>query len=227
MQPPTTLEQPAPTASGAPTQPDSPPSGLATPRFVGELVATHGTGPSRPRGGAPFPVALRIGGTLCPAPCYGETTGAPRQSSLGCCPCGALIYGAASPCQNSQGGGHSSACNWPPNEPHIQPAPEWSPAPATNRSVHWGKADTVPVGYRGENGEGAAEEPCEVHLRWILHYSDIKVRDPVRWSGDHVDGRGWGQAAASQDRGIQVVYAISTVASLLVSTEGLHRRLGV
>ena len=31
-----------------------------------------------------------------------------------------------------------------------------------------GKLAPVAVGYRGEEGEGAAEEPCEVHLRWIL-----------------------------------------------------------
>ena len=96
MQLPTALEQPAATAGCATTQPDPPFSGLATPRVVGELVATHGSGPSTPRCGAPFSVALRIGGTLCPAPCYGETTSALGQSSLGCCPCGAPIYGAAS-----------------------------------------------------------------------------------------------------------------------------------
>ena len=93
-----------------------------------------------------------------------------------------------------------------------------------------GKLALVPVRYRGEEGEGAAEEPREVHLRWILRcciYSDIKVRDLVQRRGDHIDGRGAGQAAASRDRGIQVVYAIPRVASLLVSTEGPHRRLEV
>ena len=28
-----------------------------------------------------------------------------------------------------------------------------------------GKLTSVPVGHRGEKGEGAVEEPCEVHLR--------------------------------------------------------------
>ena len=66
------------------------------------------------------------------------------------------------------------------------------------------------------------EEPPGVHRRWILCrciYSDIKVRDPVRRCGDHVDGLGGGQTAASQVRGIKVVYTISTVALLVVSTE--------
>ena len=58
-----------------------------------------------------------------------------------------------------------------------------------------GKLALVPVGHRGEKGEGAAEEPCEVHLRWLLRrriHSDIEVRDPVRQRGDHIYGRGWG-----------------------------------
>ena len=125
----------------------------------GERVATHGTGPSRPGGGAPFPVALRIGGTLCPAPCYGETTGAPGQSSLGCCPCGAPIYGAAGHRRTSQGGGHSPVCSWPPNEPHIRPTPEWRPAPATSHSAPWGKAGTGPGRLQGggrRRGSGGA-----------------------------------------------------------------------
>ena len=112
MQLPTALEQPAPTAGCTLMQHGSPHSGLATPRAASGLVATHGTGPSRPRGGASFHVALRIGGTFCPAPCHGETTVVPGQSSLGCCPCGVLIYGAAGHCGTSQGGGHSPACSW-------------------------------------------------------------------------------------------------------------------
>ena len=71
--------QPAPTARCATIQPDSPLSGLVTPRVAGKPVSTRGTGPSRPRGGALFLVALRIGGTLCLAPCYGETTGVLRK----------------------------------------------------------------------------------------------------------------------------------------------------
>ena len=83
-----------------------------------------------------------------------------------------------------------------------------------------GKLALVPVGHRGEKGEGAAEEPCEVHLQWLLCrriHADIEVLDPVRWR----------EAAAPQARGIQVMYAIPTVAPLLVSTDGPHRRFGV
>ena len=85
-----------------------------------------------------------------------------------------------------------------------------------------GKLALVPVGHQGEKGEMAAEEPCEVHLRWFLCrriHADVEVRDPVRRRGDHIDGRGWGETAAPQDRGIQVVF--------LVSTKGPHRRFGV
>ena len=93
-----------------------------------------------------------------------------------------------------------------------------------------GKMALVPVGHRGEKGEGAAEEPCEIHLRWLLRrriHANVEVRDPMRRRGDHMYGRGWGEAAALQDRGIQMVYAIPTVAPLLVSTEGPRRRFGV
>ena len=96
---------------------------------------------------------------------------------------------------------------------------------AVGESWHWSRQVTG-----GEEGEGAAEEPREVHLQWILRrciYSDIKVCDLVRRRGDHVDGRGGGQTVASQDRGIQVVSAIFTVAFLLVSMEGPHHHLGV
>ena len=68
-----------------------------------------------------------------------------------------------------------------------------------------GKLALVPVGYQGKEGEGAAEEPCEVYLQWLLRCridADIEVRDPLRWRGDHVYGRGRGQAAAPQDRGV-------------------------
>ena len=60
-----------------------------------------GTGPNRSpggerrratsgaKGGVPFQAALHRGGTWCLAPCLGGRTGAPGQSSWGCCPCGA------------------------------------------------------------------------------------------------------------------------------------------
>ena len=54
-------------------------------------------------------------------------------------------------------------------------------------------------------------------------YADIKARDPVRWCGDPLDGRGRGQAAVPKYPGTQVSYALYTVASLLASTEGPHR----
>ena len=86
-----------------------------------------------------------------------------------------------------------------------------------------GKLALAPVGCRGEEREGAAEEPRQVHLRRILHrriHTGVKVRDPVRRRGDHVDGGGGDQTAPPHDRGIQMVYAIPTVTSLLVGAEG-------
>ena len=68
-----------------------------------------------------------------------------------------------------------------------------------------GKPALVPVGPRGEKGEGAAEEPCEVHLWWLLRrriHANVEVRDLVRRRGDHIYGRGRGEAAAPQARGI-------------------------
>ena len=118
---------------------------------------------------------------------------APGQSSLGCCPCGAPIYGAAGHCPTSQGGGHSPSCSSPPNEPHIRPAPEWRLDPGTSHSGLWGKARTGPGRLRGEEGEGAAEEPCEVYLRWLLRrriHTDVEARDPLRRRGDRIYGRG-------------------------------------
>ena len=49
--PPTAAEQPAPTAGCAPTPPDSPPSGPATPRAAGEPAPTRGTGRAGQRRG--------------------------------------------------------------------------------------------------------------------------------------------------------------------------------
>ena len=40
--------------------------------------------------------------------------------------------------------------------------------PRRNGGLIMGKLALVPVGHRGEKGEGAAEEPCEVHLQWPL-----------------------------------------------------------
>ena len=94
----------------------------------------------------------------------------------------------------------------------------------------WGELALVPVGYRGEKGDGAAEEPCHVYLWWLLHcriHTDVRVRYLVRWRGNHVYGRGRGETSASQDRGVEVVYAIPTMASFLICPEGPYRRLGV
>ena len=55
----------------------------------------------------------------------------------------------------------------------------------------WGELALVPVGHRGEEGEGAAEEPCQVHFRRLLRRyisSDVQVRYPVRRRGNHADG---------------------------------------
>ena len=52
--------------------------------------------------------------------------------------------------------------------------------PVTHRPG--GKVALVPVGYRGAEGEGVADEPREVQFWWILHccsYSDVKVYNPV------------------------------------------------
>ena len=157
--PSTTQEQPAPTAGCAPTHADSPPFGLATLRVASEPASTRGTCPSRPKGGAPFLAVPHGGGTWCPAPCYSGTTGAPGHSSLGCCPYGAPIYGAAGHCRTSRGGGHFPARRSPPNGPHIRPVPEWKLDHATNRPTLWGKAGTGPGrsvwGERRRGGRGA------------------------------------------------------------------------
>ena len=45
-----------------------------------------------------------------------------------------------------------------------------------------GELTLVTVGYRGEEGVQAPEEPCKVHLRWLLRprgYTDVEVRDTV------------------------------------------------
>ena len=55
----------------------------------------------------------------------------------------------------------------------------------------WGELALVPVGHRGEEGEGAPEEPCQVYLWRLLHRcinTDVQVRYPVRRRGNHVDG---------------------------------------
>ena len=47
----------------------------------------------------------------------------------------------------------------------------------------WGELALVPVGHRGEKGEGAAEEPCRVDFRRLLRrliYADVEVRYLVR-----------------------------------------------
>ena len=90
---------------------------------------------------------------LCPTeeahgvqhPCFRGTTGALGQSSSGCCPYGAPIYGAAGHCRTSRGGGHSPARSSPPSGPHIRPLPEWRLDPPASRPALWGKAGPGPV----------------------------------------------------------------------------------
>ena len=63
----------------------------------------------------------------------------------------------------------------------------------------WGELALVPVGHRGDKGEGAAEEPCQVYFRRLLCrriYADVEVRYPVRRRSHHVYGRGRGESAA-------------------------------
>ena len=77
----------------------------------------------------------------------------------------------------------------------------------------------VPVGHRGEKGEGAAEEPCHVDLWRLLHrriHANVEVRYPVRRRSDHIDGRGRAEAAAPQDRGIWLSMATAATLWLLL-----------
>ena len=93
-----------------------------------------------------------------------------------------------------------------------------------------GELALVPVSHRGEKGERAAEEPCQVDFRRLLCrriYANVQVRYPMRRCSDHVYGRCRGESAASQDRGVEVAYAIPTMAPFLVRPEGSHRCLGV
>ena len=95
MQPPSVPEQPAPTARCASAQHSPPHSGQAMPQAADGLAATHGTWPSRPTGGVPFPIALHTRGTSCLEPWHGETTGAPGRASLYAIPTVApLLIGA-------------------------------------------------------------------------------------------------------------------------------------
>ena len=55
----------------------------------------------------------------------------------------------------------------------------------------WGELALVPVGYRGEEGEGAPEEPHQVYLWRLLRRcsnTDVQVRYLVRQRGNQVDG---------------------------------------
>ena len=173
LQAPGAVEQLAPTASCAQTQPGTPHTGGATLRTADGPAAAHGTGPRRPKGGVPSPAVLHTGGISCLVTCHDETTGVPRQSSWGCCPCGAPICGAASHRQNSREEGHLLACSWPPTEPHIRPVPEWRPAPATSCTTPWGRADTSPGrplgGGKRKGGGGARSSP---------HQADFASRHP-------------------------------------------------
>ena len=92
-QPPTFPEPPAPISGCAPIQADSPLYGTNHSRrqVAVEPASSRWTAPRRLRGGAPFSAVPRRGGTSC-------RTRAPRRSSWGHCPCGALIYPAAGHC---------------------------------------------------------------------------------------------------------------------------------
>ena len=59
------------------------------------------------------------------------------------------------------------------------------------------------------------------------HPHGRQVRYLVRWRSNHIYGRGRGELAASRDHGVEVVYAIPTMASFRVCPEGSHYRLGV
>ena len=145
----------------AQAQSGAPHNGQAMPRAAHGPVATHGTRPSTPRGGAPFPAVFHTEGMLCPAPCHSETTCVPGQSSLGCCPCGAPICGAAGPCRTSLEGDLHEACSWPPNGHHIRPTPEWKPAPTARCGGVW---CGVPKALLPE-GNGWDVYP-RVHINW-------------------------------------------------------------
>ena len=78
-----------------------------------------------------------------------------------------------------------------------------------------GELALVPVGHRREEGEGAAEEPRQVHLCRLLCCcidADIQVRYQVRRGGYQIDGHGRGEALASEDNGTVVVDTIPTMA---------------
>ena len=75
----------------------------------------------------------------------------------------------------------------------------------------WGELTLVPVGYRGEEGERAPEEPCQVRLWRLLRRcinTDVQVRYPVRRRGNHIDGRPWGEAFALQNCGVEVMCGV-------------------
>ena len=73
------------------------------------------------------------------------------------------------------------------------------------------------------------EEPRQVHWRLMrcCVNTDVQVRYPMGHRGNHVACSGRGEALASQDRGVEVVYTVSTMASSLIHSEGPHRRLRV
>ena len=122
MQPPTAPKLPAPIAGDAQAQPGAPHNGQAMPRAALGPAATHGTGPSRPRGGVPFPAVFHTEGMLCPAPCHGGMTCATT-----------IIVGMFS---------MRCADMWRCWS-HIRPTPEWRPPIAVHhrreRKEQWNK----------------------------------------------------------------------------------------
>ena len=75
--------------------------------------------------------------------------------------------------------------------PSRRPAPVWRPDLQPVAQRRWGELALVPVGHRGEEGEGTPEEPHQVYLWRLLRRrinTDVQVRYPVRWRTNHVDG---------------------------------------
>ena len=137
----------------------------------------HEIRPSTPRGGAPFLVVLHIGGTSCLAPCYDEV----RQDSHSWDDVYAVRrYMVLRVTIKPVEGEATSRCVVGPPTSLISDPRRYGGLllqPVAQR--RGGKLALVLVGHQGEEREGAAEEPREVHLRQILRrriHPDIKVR---------------------------------------------------
>ena len=152
--------QPAPTAGGAPMRPDSPPFDPATLRAAGEPAPTHGTGTSKPKGGAPFRAALHRGGTWCLAP---YSVGGPVHRNSHCgdvvhaVRCNVALLVTIEPIEGEATTQRVVCC---PSGLIAGPRRYGGPIlqPVAQRCR--GELALIPPGHRGEKGERAAEEPC-------------------------------------------------------------------